>query len=60
MTNNVLTRCVWRESSLIVSRLIRGMKTGGERAWHCWADEGVETVENTQEAGKCIHTPTEP
>ena len=39
----VQAMCVWNEFSFIEGRLIRGVVTGGERARHCWTDEGVET-----------------
>ena len=48
--DNVLTVGVCKESSFIESRLIGGVETGGERAWHCWADEGAETSGTSVEA----------
>ena len=42
--------CVRNEFSFIEGWLIRGVVTGGERAWHCWTDEGVETSGTRVEA----------
>ena len=43
--------CVRKESSLIVSELIRGVVTGEERAGQSRADEGVETGGASKEIG---------
>ena len=40
--------------------VIRGVFTGVEKTWHCWAEEGVETGETNVVAWRHVHAPTEP
>ena len=59
MKYNVLAVSVWTETGYIESDDC-GVVAGVERVGHGWADEGVETGENTQRNGRYVHAPTEP